>query len=354
MMDIMFAGACVRRIAVMVLCALFVMAPQAMAGTESYSYDVLGRVTAVTYGDASHENFTYDAAGNRTQLTRSGGAEISATSVAITAGNSTTLNWTISNGVTATLNGTSITATNGSMSVTPDATTIYTLAVTYADGNTTSSSVTVTVVPQPTGTLSASAVTVTSGNAVTLTWAASNAVSETLAGSSFNTTGGTMTVYPTSPSTTYTLVVTNSLGATNSYSVTVNVVAAPTGTIATSAALTQYGGTATLTWSASDATSATVNGASVSTSGGTMDVSPANTTVYTLAVTNAAGTTNSYSVTVKVNHAPVAVNDTATASCGTIAYTTTYLCTAGSTLTANDTDADGDSLTVTAFSGGSI
>ncbi|WP_031235787.1 RHS repeat domain-containing protein [Asticcacaulis sp. AC402] len=49
------------------------MAGAATAGTTTYKYDALGRVTEVTYPDGSKITYSYDAAGNRTQTARTAG-----------------------------------------------------------------------------------------------------------------------------------------------------------------------------------------------------------------------------------------------------------------------------------------
>jgi YD repeat-containing protein len=51
-----------------------VMASSAVAGTTSYKYDELGRVVEVDYPDGSKITYQYDAAGNRTQVTRTAGS----------------------------------------------------------------------------------------------------------------------------------------------------------------------------------------------------------------------------------------------------------------------------------------
>jgi len=51
--------------------AMLVASPCVAATT--YQYDALGRVTNVTYDDGTQVAYTYDAAGNRTQVATVGG-----------------------------------------------------------------------------------------------------------------------------------------------------------------------------------------------------------------------------------------------------------------------------------------
>jgi YD repeat-containing protein len=69
MMKIVRLNAWLRRGTQFVLCALlslgFISLP-VFAGSESYGYDALGRLTGVTHADSSTESYSYDSAGNRT------------------------------------------------------------------------------------------------------------------------------------------------------------------------------------------------------------------------------------------------------------------------------------------------
>ena len=44
----------------------------AYAGTATYTYDNLGRVTKVTYSNGKSITYTYDAAGNRVKVVSAG------------------------------------------------------------------------------------------------------------------------------------------------------------------------------------------------------------------------------------------------------------------------------------------
>src|SRR5215510_9730725 len=94
----------------------------------------------------------------------------------IAAGQAATLTWSATNATSCAAPWTASKATTGSQSVSPTATTTYTLTCTGASG-TAAASTTVTVVSKPSLTLSASPTSVAFGQAATLTWSATNATS---------------------------------------------------------------------------------------------------------------------------------------------------------------------------------
>jgi len=59
------------RILMIVLGAMAItMGEIVSAGADSYTYDLLGRLTGVTYSNGSTVTYAYDAAGNRTTVTQ--------------------------------------------------------------------------------------------------------------------------------------------------------------------------------------------------------------------------------------------------------------------------------------------
>ena len=105
------------------------------------------------------------------------------------------------------------------MSVSPTATTTYTLTATNAAGSTTSTfTVTVTTASKPTiSSFTASPASITSGSSSTLSWATTGATSIAITPGTFTSTlaGSSTSVSPTA-TTTYTLTATNAAGSTTS------------------------------------------------------------------------------------------------------------------------------------------
>lgn len=202
----------------------------------------------------------------------------------------------------------------GTQSVTPAVTTTYTATATGPGGNA-SKSVTVTVIalPPPTIAITANPASISQGSDSVLTVTANNSTQVTIAGSDGSSytmqssSGGTQSVSP-SATTTYKATATGPGGAASS-SVTVRVIPnpAPEVTISASPSTIVAGHSSTLTVQASYATQVIVTGSDGSSytlppAGGTQQVSPTSTTVYTAVATGNGGSANSQA-TVTVNPA---------------------------------------------------
>lgn len=159
--------------------------------------------------------------------------------------------------------------------------------------------------PAPAITIAANPATIARGQSSTITWSSTNATSCTASGGWSGSKGasGTQTVTPTA-TTTYTLSCSGSGGnATASTVITVGP-ATPTPTVSLVANPTSItaGAASTLTWSSTNATSCAASDAWTGTKGaaGSLAVTPAATSTYTLSCTGAGGTVST-SATVTVN-----------------------------------------------------
>ncbi|MEO8678643.1 MAG: G8 domain-containing protein, partial [Vicinamibacterales bacterium] len=157
--------------------------------------------------------------------------------------------------------------------------------------------VTAAVPPLPTATLTLSPASIALGATATLSWSTANATTVTIDhGVGTVAASGTTSVSPTA-TTTYTLTALNAAGPVTA-TATVTVTAPPpppplpTATLTATPGTIASGGTATLTWSTTNATSININqGVGNVSASGTTSVSPTATTTYTLTATNAAGST---------------------------------------------------------------
>ena len=151
-------------------------------------------------------------------------AGASASPTSIVSGQSAVITWATKNAVSATLNGTPV-ALNGSLAVTPTATTTYKIIATSSTGTTDWGSATVTVTAASTGPVaagvSASQTSLLSGQSSLITWTTKNAVSAMLNGTPV-ALNGSVTVTPTA-TTTYKVIATGQGGATDWGSATVTV-----------------------------------------------------------------------------------------------------------------------------------
>lgn len=143
------------------------------------------------------------------------------------------------------------------------------------------------------------------GQSATLQWATQGADSVSISPSVGGVAGsGSRSVTPT-VTTTYQLSASNSAGtSTAQVTVTVTAVAAPVISFAASPATISAGQSATLNWSTQNADSVSIdNGVGAQPTSGTLAVTPASTTTYTLTASGAGGSTTA-STTVTVSTAP--------------------------------------------------
>lgn len=146
----------------------------------------------------------------------------------------------------------------------------------------------------PSGTFSASPSTIILGQSTTLSWTSANATSASIdngVGSVTPVAGGSVVRSPTT-TTTYTLTLTGPGGSTPK-TASVTVLQPPTSSISASPSTINAGQSTTLSWTSTNATSASISGIGSVATSGSMNVSPGSTTTYTLTVNGPAGSHNS-------------------------------------------------------------
>ena len=221
----------------------------------------------------------------------------------IDAGSSSTLSWSSENADACTiLPGIGTVDTTGSITVSPAATTAYTITAS-GPGGTVSSTTTVTVnLPAPTVTLSAAPLEITKSESATLTWMSTNAdtciISPAIG--SVDASGS----IPVSPveTTTYEITATGAGGAATTSVAVVVIQPAPTVEITASPDAIHPGESATLTWNSTDAESCAIEpGIGEVAPSGSMTVSPTETTTYTITASGFGGDEISDQATINVN-----------------------------------------------------
>lgn len=239
---------------------------------------------------------------------------IALTSDSITAGQSTTLSWSATNATACSASGAwaGSQPLSGSLSVSPVAGShTYTLSCTGVGGSA-SGSATVNVNPPPVVTIAIDPSTITAGQSATLSWSASNATACSASGAwaGSQSLTGSLSVAPAAGSYSYTLNCTGA-GGSSSGTATLTVggamVPAPVVFLSVSPGDIAAGQSATLNWTASNATACSASGAWIGGQplSGSQTVSPsAGTHTYTLNCTGAGGSTSS-TATLVVNPPPV-------------------------------------------------
>jgi hypothetical protein len=145
-------------------------------------------------------------------------------------------------------------------------------------------------VPLPTASLSIAPQTIISGQSATLNWTCTQADTCSIdPGIGQVQSSGTLQVSP-SATTTYTLTAKNIAGSATA-NATVTVYIPPTATISADPQIIVAGQSATLSWNSTNADSVTIDpGIGPVPAGGSMAVSPAQTTTYTMTATGPGGT----------------------------------------------------------------
>ena len=223
-----------------------------------------------------------------------------ATPSSITAGQSSQLTWVVQGASSVSINnGVGNVAATGSTTVTPSATTTYTLTAVGPSGNVTATA-TVTVGPVVVvpGTpqiirFEGSPLNIQPGQQSTLSWTTSGATTVSISGVGSVTLNGSTTVSP-AQTTTYTLSATSSDGKTVTAPVTITV---STGTVpqivvfVVTPSTIDPGSSAKLCWQVTGATSISITpgiGSNLNAND-CATVSPSATTTYTLTAINATG-----------------------------------------------------------------
>jgi len=144
----------------------------------------------------------------------------------------------------------------------------------------------------PTASLSASPTTIDQGQTVTLTWQTKNASSVSIQGIGAVSANGSKQLVPDA-SITYKLTAKGAGGTATATAAVVVVISAnaPTASLTASPATIVKGQSVTLKWQTSRATSAKIEGIGVVPVEGSLQVSPADTTTYTLIAAGPGGNT---------------------------------------------------------------
>ncbi len=245
-------------------------------------------------------------------------------------GGTSILNYSVEGADSVTISGVTgnLSATNGTVNVTPAATTTYTLSARNANGE---DRATVTVVVDQLGprvlTYAAQPPSITRGQASTLRWTTADTESVEIVGAgTFQGMTGSVEVRP-DQTTPYTLIARSRLGQTTAVvTVTVNAPGERPKLLSFTANPVEIaeGQTSTLTWNVEGATQVTIsNNVGRVNASGSVQVQPATTTTYTLTATNDAGAITAVT-TVTVFPKPKVLSFTANPSRITIGQPVTF------------------------------
>jgi hypothetical protein len=268
-----------------------------------------GPLTATT-------NFTLTCSGPGGSATRtvtvtvapSPAVTLTGTPSTVATGGSATLTWSSTDATSCTASGgwTGAKATSGNQSTGPlTASTNFTLTCSGPGGSATRT-VTVTVAPSPAVTLTGTPSTVATGGSSTLTWSSTNATSCTASGgwTGAKATNGSQSTGALNATTNFTLTCSGQ-GGSATRTVTVTVTPLPTVSLAPSVGTVVSGGSSTLTWSSTDATSCTASGGwtGAKATSGSQSTGPLTATTNFTLTCSGPGGTNAATTTVTVGAA---------------------------------------------------
>ncbi len=249
-------------------------------------------------------------------------ASFSANPTSISAGQASTLSWTVTGADSVVISGVGTVPLTGTASVSPTQTTTYTLTAKNANGSTNATATITVTTPQTTLVYCyASPSNIMAGESATLNYQTQNATAVSIS-PTVGSTGlsGSVAVSPTT-STNYTVTATGPSGTT-SCSIAVNVTAGALPRIVQFSASPMSilsGQSSNLLWVVDNSTSQTITTLGTVVAAGTQSVSPTATTTYTLTATNNAGSvTATATVTVTQIPNPIVVSFTATPNPSTV------------------------------------
>jgi hypothetical protein len=248
----------------------------------------------------------------------------------ISSGSTAILSWTSTNAVTVMIdNDIGKMPESGSILVTPTTTTTYTITVSNTVFTASATASVYVVGPVPTVTISASPATINSGASSTLTWTSTSATSAVLDNDIGTVPVNGSKIVTPAATTTYKITVTGP-GGTAKALVTVRISEPPpTVTITATPDTISSGGSSTLTWTSTNATSVAIDqGIGTVQLNGSLVVTLAAETTYFIIATNSGGTAMA-SVTVKMlfNHLYSIWNEMKTAMlAGNVDLAASYFC----------------------------
>lgn len=218
-------------------------------------------------------------------------ASFTATPSSVALGSSTTLAWDVAGAASVKINNGVGEVSGSSVSVTPTATTTYTLVAQNVAGSTRATTRVTVVVPPPViASFTAAPASISLGQSTTLSWDVSGATSVAINNGVGTVTGTSVSVTPTK-TTTYTLTARNAAGAVKATArVTVTVPPPSIASFTASPASITAGESTTLSWNVTGATSLSINNGVGTVIGSSVRVSPSATTTYTLTAKSAGGT----------------------------------------------------------------